>query len=796
MLSDLRFAFRQFAKSPGLVLAAVLTLAIGIGANTAIFSVVNALLLNPLPYPAADRLAVVNETPPGGLGGSCGGTFLEWYEHNQHFEKLAAIHPADRIVTGLGEPLQLSGWEVTDELLQVYRIKPAFGRDFLPADDAAGGNHNVVIITHEFWQAHLQGRSSAVGEMLRLDGTGYLIIGILPPAALLDPTVNLIYPSGIRSAQYKQDRNYSYVTSCIGRLKAGATPGQAAAQLTAVKQSFKAQYPAYKADWTVSVQNMQESMFGSSRPALMTLLAAVSAVLLIACANIANLLLAKTAARQGEIALRLALGASRGRIVRQFLTESILLALMGGAAGVWLGTLAIDPLVQFVGINQIQGFSVTLDGRVLAFALGTAMLTGFVFGMLPALQAANTDVNAKLKEGSRGATIGKRRRLQSILIVSETALTVMLLVIAGLLLRSLIKVAHADTGFAREGALTFQVSQSGATAQTTEKRIQFTDAVLREVAQIPGVISVGMATTLPMNNRQYMGDIIHRVDRPDTANRFNAGFDGVSAGFFKAMGIPLLRGRVLTDADNRVDAPKVMVVNPALVGQMFDAGEDPLGARLFFKGEPWEIVGIVGDIRRFAMEARPSPQVFFAQAFFPWSTNYVVRTQLPPLSLAAQVRSAVRNVNSDQPVANISTLELAARSTLRGRTIMLTLLGLFAGMALLLACIGIYGVMAYSVSQRTRELGIRLALGATRYDVIRLVITNGLRLVFFGLALGAVGAGFADQVIASQLYDVQRLDPAVFIGVAIILLGVALLASWLPVRRATKVDPIVALRAE
>ncbi len=795
-MNDLKYALRQLAKSPGFTAVAVLTLAIGIGANTAIFSVVNALLLNPLPYPAADRLAVINEAPPGGLGGSCGGTFLEWYENNQHFDKLAAIHPVSKIITGLGEPLHLSGWEATAELLQVYRIKPAHGRDFLPADDAAGGNHNVAIISHEFWQAHLEGRPSAVGELLRLDGTGYLIIGILPPAALLDPSVNFLYPAGIRSAQYKQDRNYSYVTSCIGRLKAGATPEQATAQLTTVKQSFKAHYPAYKAEWTVSVQNMQESMFGNSRPALMTLLAAVSVVLLIACANIANLLLAQTASRQGEIALRLALGASKGRIVRQLLTESLLLALIGGLAGVWLGTLAIDPLVQFVGINQIQGFAVTIDVRVLAFAVCTAMLTGLIFGTLPALQAVKTDVNTQLKEGTRGATTGKRRRLQSILIVSETALTVMLLVTAGLLLRSFVNIARADTGFSREGALTFEVSQSGATAQTLEKRIQFTDAILREVAQVPGVISVGMATTLPMNNRNYMGDVIHRVDRPDTANKFNAGFDGVSAGFFQAMGIPLLRGRALTGADNRADAPKVMVVNSALIGQLFDKGEDPLGARLFFKGEPWEIVGIVGDIRRFAMEARPSPQVFFAQAFFPWSTNYVVRTQLPPLSLATQIRSAVRKVDTDQPIANLSTLELAARSTMRGRTIMLTLLGLFAGVALLLACIGIYGVMAYSVSQRTRELGIRLALGATRHEVIRLVITHGLKLVFLGLALGAIGAGFANQIIASQLYDVQRLDPAVFIGVAIILLSVALLACWLPARRATKVDPMTALRAE
>lgn len=795
-MNDLRFAFRQLRKTPGFTLVALFTLAIGIGANTAIFSVFNAMLLSPLPFRSAQRIMVVNEAFKGNANGSSGGSFLDWYQNNQYFDKLAALHPINKIVTGLGDPLQAGVGEVSDEFLQVFGLTPAQGRDFVPADDAPGGNPHVAIVTHEFWQAHLQGRKTAVGESLRLDGTSYLIIGILPPAALLDPTINLLAPSAIRSAAYKQDRNYSYVTTVFGLLKSGVSPQQAEAQLSAVKQRLNSEYPAYKAEWTVSVQGLQENMFGSSRPYILMILGAAGLVLLIACANIANLLLARTTARQAEIALRLALGATRWRIIRQLLTESLLLSLLGGVAGVWIGAFAIDPLARLSGLNAIQGFTIGLDFSVLNFALGISLLTGLIFGCIPALQAARTDVNSHLKEGTRGATAGRRARVQALLIVSETALTVVLLVTAGVLLRSFMNVARADPGFFRDGVLTFEVSQSGATATTVEKRIQFSDAILRELRQIPGVAGVGMASTLPMNNRSYLGDQIRRADRPETDTQFNCGFDAVSPDFFEAMGIPLLRGRTLTAADNRADAPKVLVVNSALVDRLYSKDEDALGGRLFFKGESWEIVGITGNVRRFALEAAATPQVYQAQYYFPWSTQYVVRTSLPPLSLVAQVRQAVRRVDPDQPIANVSTMEAAAKSTLQGRTTMLTLLGLFAGIALLLACIGIYGVMSYSIGQRTREIGIRMALGASAQRVAKLVLRHGLALVLAGLVIGAVGAGFANQILGSQLYDVGRLDPFVFIGVAALLLLVGGIASWLPARRATRLDPTVALRAD
>lgn len=797
MLNDLRYAVRQLRKSPGFSAAAILTLALGIGATTAIFSVVSSLLLNPLPYRESARIVEIAESPaPGAFGGSCGGTFLEWQEHNQHFDSIAAYHAASKNLTGRGDPQQIRGWEVTPSFLSVFGLRPALGRDFRPDDDAAGANHHVVIVSHRFWQTTLAGNRNVIGDYLQFDGDGYEIIGILEADALMDPDVDFLAPTGLLSAQHKQDRNYTYVTNTLARLKPSATVEAAAAQLTAVKQSFNHLYPERKKDWAVSVRTLQEQMFGGASQPLKLLLWSVAVVLLIACVNVANLLLARTSARQGELALRLALGASRGRIIRQLLTESLLLATLGGIAGIWLASFAIDPLVAFAQVGNLQRLQIGLDGQVLAFALGVSLLTGILVGLLPALRASRPDVNEQLKEGVRGATAGKRKQLQSILIVAETGLTVVLLVVAGLLIRSFINVAGENVGFDRAGALTFRVAQTGDTAQTTEKRTQFTDRILAELQRIPGVTAVGMTSAMPMNGRNFYGDAVRRVDQPDTDANITAGFDGVSPGYFEAMGIPLLLGRNLTAADNSTTAPKVMLINQTMANRFFPDGEDPLGARILFKGAPWEIVGVIADIRKFAIEAQPPMQVYFAQAHFPWSTHYVVRTTLPPLSLAAQVRQAVQKVHPDQPISDLNTLDEMARSTLSFRSMMLTLLSLFAGVALLLACIGIYGVMAYSVNQRTREMGIRLALGAATRDVIDLIMKDGLKVIFVGLLVGGVAAGFATILLQTQLYNVERLDPVTFVGVAVILIAVGATACFLPARRAANADPMTALRAE
>ena len=793
---DLRFAARNLRKSPGFTAVVVLTLAIGIGANTAIFSVVSGLLLNPLPYRESERIVQVDESQaPGARAPSSGGTFLQWEENNLHFESIAAQHNMTHTLTGHGEPRMVDGLEVTSQYLSLLGLRPALGRDFRPEEDAAGANEHVVILSHRFWLETFEGSPDVLGRFVTFDGEGYEIIGVLEPAALMDPEVEFLSPAGIRSDEQKQGLGYHYVTTTLARLKPGATPEAAAAQLSAVKQRVNHLDPARKKEWTVAVTPWRETLFGQARSPLNLLLGSVGVVLLIACANVANLLLAKTSARGGEIALRLALGASKGRIVRQMLTESLLLAALGGAAGIAVAAVAIDPLVAFAGQSDLQRITIGLDGDVLAFALGATLVTGILFGLLPALRAAAGDVGVALKEGGRNGSAGRKRGVQSALIVAETGMTVVLLVVAGLLMRSFLNAAGEEVGFERRGALTFRLTQNGDTAQTVEDRIRFSDAVLEELQSIPGVESAAFVSNMPMNGMGFFGDAIQRADRIEPDNDITAGFDAVSPGFFKTMRTPFLRGRDLVPADNRVDAPKVMIVNQAVVDRFFDEGEDPLGHHIQFKREPYEIVGVTANARRFAVDGPPGLQVYIPLAHFPWRTHYVVRTSLPPASLGAEVRRAVQRLNPDQPISELRTLEEMTGATLSGRTVMLTLLSLFAAVALLLACIGIYGVMAYSVSQRTREMGIRLALGAMARDVIRLVVRDGLRVVVIGLVLGAIGAGFATRLLQNQLYDVDRHDPATFVGVAVLLLVVGAAACLLPARRAAKVDPMTSRRS-
>ena len=797
MIADLRFALRQLRKAPGFVAVAIITLALGIGANTAIFSVVNALLLQPLPYPESGRLVQVWEAPnTGGFNVTCGGVFMDWQDHTTKLETIAAAHLANKNLTGGGDPVRVSGLEVTADYLRVLRVNPVLGRGFMAQDDAPGGNRHVVVITHELWQSRLQGDPAVIGRALRLDAESYTVIGVLPPNALFATDSSFLVPATIRAEGYKQSRDFNYVCTVIGRLKPGATAEQAGAELTAAKQALNSNYPSFKIPWGVAVQSLHESIFGNTRPYVLTLLTAVGVVLLIACANVANLLLAKASSRQSEIAIRVAMGATTGRIIRQLLTESMLLAVAGGLIGFWFGWLAIGPLVAFVGARALPpGVTVGIDGTVLVFGLGATCATGFLFGIFPALGAARPDLNSHLKEGARGSTTGSRRRLQSLLIVSETALTVVLLASAGLLMRSFVKALGANTGFNRDSVLMFDLSQPGTKAPTVEHRVRFVRAVMDRIAQIPGVATVGMMSSTPMTPNTGYGDLVSREDKPDTRNNLGAGFDSVAGDAFQTLGIPLLRGRFFTEADNNATAPKVMIINDVLARRLFEQ-EDPVGRLLHFKDATWEIVGVVGSIRQFQLDFDPIPQLYYPQVYFPWYTSVVVRTRLPPLSLAADVRRAVQAVDAEQPIANLTTLEQSVSNSLGVRRTVLMLLGLFAVAALALACIGIYGVMAYTVAQRTREMGIRIALGAGSGQVLELVLRDGMKLVLLGLGIGVVGSLGAGLLLSSQLYRVHWADPLVLALVAFALLAAALLACWLPARRATQVDPVIALRAE
>ncbi len=797
MIPDLRFAFRQLTRSPGFTLVAVLTLALGIGANTAIFSIVNTLLLEPLPYPDSERIVQVNEfVPAGGNAGSCGGVFLDWQDHTTRLEAIAAMHTIDKNLSGGGEPMRVSGADVTADYLKVLGIRPALGRDFLPAEDAPGGNRFVVILSDALWRNRFGADPNVIDTSVQFDTQSYTVIGVLSPHVLLQPNLDFLSPATIRADQWKQSRDYNYVLSVIGRLKPGATALQAQAELRAAKEALNSQYPTFKQPWTVSVTSLHEATFGNSRPYVLTLLAAVGAVLLIACANVANLLLAKAATREGEIAVRVALGATTRHVLQQLLTESLLLALIGGAVGVLAGSLSIQPLLVFANIPAIPGMPFDVDLRVLGFALAATVATGLLFGIFPALRVARPNLNEYLKEGTRGSSAGSRRRLQSLLIVAETALTVVLLVTAGLLLRSFMKALGADAGFKRDHVLVFDLSRPNTKSPTADDHARFVEAVMEKVGQIPGVASVGMTAALPMNGRNYYGDLINRTDQPEKHDDTRAGFNAVAGDYFQTLGIPLLRGRYLTPADNREASPKVMLVNQALARLLF-GDEDPLGRQLHFKEATWEIVGVVGNVRQFQLDFSPVPECYHAEVFFPWYKTIAVRTKVPPLTLADDVRHAVQAVDPDQPIANLTTLAANVDRSLQGRTVMLSLLGLFAVVALLLACIGIYGVMAYTVEQRTREMGIRIALGAAAPRVISLVLRDGMRLVLLGVVLGVLVALFGtNRVVANQLYDVTTRDPVVFLVVSLALLVTAVLACWLPARRATRVNPIDALRAE
>jgi putative ABC transport system permease protein len=796
-MNDLRFAFRQFAKSPGFVAVAVLTLALGIGANTAIFSVLNTLLLKPLPYPEADRLVQIAEQPTtGGFAASDGGVFSDWEHQTTQLESIAAIHPVSKNLAGNGDPVRLNGAEVSAQFLRVLRVKPFLGRDFAPDEDAPGGNRHVLILTHELWASRFQADPGVIGRAVQIDAESFTVIGVLPPRALLNPNVGFLAPATIRADAYKLVPNYNYVCNVIGRLKPGATMEHVAAELQAARRSVVGQYPSFRQAWTVSARSLQEATYGNTRPFVLTLLAAVGAVLLIACANVGNLLLARASTRQGEMAVRVALGASTGRLLRQLMTESMLLAAAGGAAGLLLGACAIHPLIVFTRLNvNAPGLEVTIDGRVLAFTLAATALTGVLFGLFPALAAARPNLNDSLKEMVRGSTSAGRRRLQSLLIVAESALTVVLLVCAGLLVRSFLSAFAADPGFAREQVLVFNYTQPASKAPTVDHRLRFAREVQRRIAQLPGVAHVGLASSTPMNGQIGFGDFVSREDRPATRNDLNAGFDSADGQFFQALGVPLFRGRFFTEADSVENAPRVMIINAALARQLFP-NEDALGRLLHFKDATWEIVGVVGNVRQFRLDIDPFPHLFLPLRHFPWYTTVVVHARGAPPGLADDLRRAVQSVDSEQPIANLTTLAQVADASLQNRRILLTLVGLFAAVALLLAAIGIYGVMAYSVAQRTREIGIRIALGASVPHVIGLVLRDGLQLVALGIGIGAVASYGAARLIASQLYSTSQTDPLVLLLVAVVLVAVALFACWLPARKATRVDPVTALRAE
>ncbi|MDQ3585381.1 MAG: ABC transporter permease [Acidobacteriota bacterium] len=809
---DVRYGVRMLLKNPGFTFVAVVALALGIGANASIFSVVNAVLLRPLPFAEAEQLVMVWERRPRQnreSGPVAPADFLDWQKQNQSFAAMAAYSARAFNLTGGGaEPEQLIGQLVTNEFFRVLGARAALGRTLLPEVDLPGGNR-VAVISHGLWQRRFGGDAGVVGRTLTLDDEIFTVAGVMPPdfnypdretelwASPQRTVPDVILPGNPDPATL---RSLHYL-NVIARLKPDVTRTAAQAEMETIAGRLEQQYPDANTGHTARVVGLHEQLVGDVRPVLIVLLSAVGFVLLIACANVANLLLARGAGREREMSIRTALGAGRLRLIRQLLTESVLLAVTGGALGLLLALWGTDALVAISPESFPRLQEINLDGRVIGFTFLTSLLTGVIFGLVPALQVSKLDLSSALKDGGRGSAEGfGRRRLRGALIVAEVALTMVLLVGAGLMIRSFDRLLRVDPGFKADHLLTMEVSLPQAKYDESEEQTaNFFREIIGRIGELPGVQSAGATWILPLSGQGAgSGFEIEGRDPATVSERLNSAFSSVSPNYFHTMSIPIVKGREFGDRDTAT-APGVSLVNETFARRYFP-NEDPLGKRIKRRGDDndWTtIVGVVGDVRQLGLDMEPRAEMFFSyqQSPVPFM-NIAVRTATDPATLATAVRQEVWAVNPNQPVANVSTMnELLANSAARTRFNTL-LLSLFALIALTLASVGIFGVMSYTVTQRTREIGVRMALGAQRSDVLRLVIRQGMILAGLGIVIGLAAALALTRLMTSLLYGVSATDPATFTGIALLLAGVALVACYIPARRATKVDPMVALRYE
>ena len=813
---DFRYALRTLLNARAFTVVAVLTLALGIGANTAMFSVVNAVLLRPLPFPQPERLMSLTTMnwrhgapSPNAISYP---DYLDYRSGNRSFEQIASYYDDNLALTGHGEAAMLRGQIVGAGLMKVLGVQPALGRDFLPEDDEAG--HHVAILGHTMWLTRFQGDRNVVGKPVTLGGKAYTVIGVMPEgfqfpiqAQPTDVWVTIARDFDVNTPGEKPVgvQRGAHFMRAIGRLKGGVTREQAESDLTAIARALSTQYPDTNAhNLSVRVENFLTQLVGDTKTPLAILLAAVGCVLLIACANVANLVMTRSSGRSREIAVRTALGATRGRIVRQLITESIVLATGGAALGALFAAWGVSAVVRLYPQNLPRVEQVGMDGRVLLFTVALAIVTAVLFGLLPALQASRTDVNEAMREGGRG-TVGdaKHTRVRSALVIAETALGVMLLIGAGLLIRSLNKLSHVDLGFNPSHLLTanFDLSQ---TRHDSDKMDLFVTELLGRLRAIPGVVAVGGTQQLPLSDADWSisFDIVER--RVPKSQQPSAGFFTVTNGFFETLQIPLLQGRFFDERDNRAGNP-VMIVNREFARKYFP-NEDPLGKLIEIgagegKGrERWktrEIVGVVGDIRSADLDQAPRAAYFVPQSQLMWGPpTLILRTAGDPNAVAPAVRRIIAAMDPDAPVYQIKTMEDYLALDLGRARFQTALLGLFAGIALLLTAIGLYGVIAYGVAQRTHEIGVRMALGASRADVLRMVVNRGLLLTLAGVGAGVLGAVGLARFIQSLLYQTPPRDPLTYTVVCVSLSLVALLASYIPAMRATRIDPMVALRYE
>ena len=808
LFRDLRYALRMLRKSPGFAIVAVLTLALGIGANTAMYSFVDGILLRPLPYPDPDRILRVLEKPPGGgFNGISTLNFLDWQKENTVFDFMAAQTNNPVTLTGRGEPARLRGGRVSAHYFDIFGIKAALGRTFVAGEDQAGKEH-VAVLAHPLWVTQFGADPGIVGQSILLDNEPYTVVGVLPEGSAFDRASAQIWrPLAFEPSN--MTRNFHWFGS-FARLKQGVTLEQARAQMDAIGARIAQSYPDSNKGWGVAVTHFADVLVGPEmRTALLTLLAASAMVLLIGCANLANLALARSAAREREVAVRASLGAGRWRLVRQFLTENVLLALAGGVLGIGLGYLTMSWLKsQIPPFALPREITVALDFRVLLFAMAISVLTGVLFGMAPAIQATAPNLAGAMKEGGRGSTSGKTgRRVRDTLVVAEVALAFVLLVSAGLLMRSFFRLLTVDPGFDSANVLTMGLPIAAKQYPDPVRLNTYMREIRSAIEAVPGVRETAMSSALPLLGWGY-GMPYQIAGRPmvDRANRRVCFFKMVSPSYFHSLGLRLKKGRVLSDHDSK-GAPPVAVINETLAKRDF-ANQDPLGQRILVQeiipGKTelgpeigWEIVGVIADEQVNEMDSQPSPGMYVSHDQSPvYGAGLLVRASVNPKTLEKSIRQAVNGVNKDQALSDVRTLDEIKDESLIANRLESILLVSFAAVALLLAAIGIYGVISYSVAQRTHEIGLRAALGASREDLLRMVLGSGATLTALGLAIGAAGALGLTRLMSSMLFGVGPRDPATMGAVALVLALVAVIACYVPARRAAKVDPMVALRYE
>ena len=811
LLQDLRYGFRMLLKKPGFTVTAILALALGVGATSAVFSVVNAVMLRNLPYKHAERIVMVweqNRTSERRRNVVSPANFLDWQDQSSSFEEMAAFYDARANLTGTGEPEEIPAQISTGNLFTVLGAQAALGRVFTN-EDAEPGRDNVIVLSYGLWQRRFGASPQVVGQTIMLNGKPFTVIGVMPADfkwfikenSLTGKPAEMWRPFKLTEEYRTPDMGRGRWLSVAARLKLGVSLEQAQAEMSGIAGRLEQQQAEFNTGWGVNLTSLRQQLAGELKTSLLVLLGAVAFVLLIACANVANLMLARSASRQREMAIRTALGAGRGRMVRQLLTESVLLALVGGGLGLLLAAWGVDMLVALSPQNLIGAETVGLNLPVLAFTLVVSLLTGILFGLAPALEASKLNLSETLNEaGKSGMGSPRSRRLRNAFVVAEIALALVLLVGAGLMIKSFMRLQAVDPGFDPGNLLTMRVLLPRAKYPEDSQRVSFFRQAVERMKALPGVSSVGTIDALPFASIGSATDFkIEGKPAPAPGEEPDTDVRVTDENYFRTMSIPVLSGRTFTEQE-AAEERHVAVINEALARKYF-AGENPVGKRIIVNMKlppvPTEIIGIVGDAKYGKLEGETRAMVYWPHPELAGSSmTIVVRTEGDPLRLAAAAGREIQAIDKDQPIADVRTMQSWLSESVSRTRFGTLLLATFAAIALLLSAVGIYGVMSYSVTQRTQEIGIRMALGAQRSDVMKMVLGQGMGLTLAGVALGLSASFALTRVMASLLFGISATDPSTFALISLLLVGVAFLASYVPARKATRVDPMIALRYE